>query len=141
MLFVYYEFFKTVCQCLIYYRLASRSAISESSVKKYIALYKSGQDPEAMMKNSTQEQMQAGMDMWMKWSNEAGKAVVDLGNPLGQGMSVSKSGSTKSPLGVSGYSTLEAQSMDDVLALLKDHQHFVSPGMATIEVHEIMPMM
>src|SRR5579872_2229119 len=132
MLFVYYEFFKTVCQCLIYYRLASRSAISESSVKKYIALYKSDQDPEAMMKNSTQEQMQAGMDMWMKWSNEAGKAVVDLGNPLGQGMSVSKSGSTKSPLGVSGYSTLEAQSMDDVLALLKDHQHFVSPGMATI---------
>ena len=81
------------------------------------------------------------MDMWMKWNDKAGKAVVDLGAPLGMGRTVTNSGNSKAPQGVSGYTIMEAESMDKVVSLLKDHPHFMTPGMSTIEVYEAMPVM
>jgi hypothetical protein len=109
-------------------------------MKKFIILYKSDQSPEEMMRNSTPEQMKSGMDMWMQWSTKAGSSIVDLGNPLGNGQIVTKSGGTKAPIGVSGYSLMQAESMDEVKTKLKDHPHFMSQGMSTIEVYEIMPL-
>jgi hypothetical protein len=109
-------------------------------MKKFIILYKSDQSPEDMMRNSTPEQRKSGMDMWMQWSNKAGSSIVDLGNPLGNGQIVTKSGATKAPLGVSGYSLMQAESMDEVKTKLKDHPHFMSPGTVSIEVYEIMPL-
>jgi hypothetical protein len=109
-------------------------------MKKFIVLYKSDQSPEEMMRNSTPEQRKSGMDMWMQWSSKAGSSVVDLGSPLGNGQIVTKSGGTKAPIGVSGYSVMQAESMDDVKAKLKDHPHFMSQGTASIEVYEVMPL-
>lgn len=113
---------------------------SEIAMKKFIVLYKSDQNPEDMMRNQTPEQMKSGMEMWMGWSKKAGNALVDLGSPLGSGQIVTKSGGSKAPLGVSGYSVMQAESMDAVKAKLKDHPHFMTPGMSTIEVYEIMPL-
>ena len=109
-------------------------------MKKFIILYKSDQSPEEMMRTTTPEQRKSGMDMWMQWSNKAGSSIVDLGNPLGSGQIVTKSGGMKAPIGVSGYSLMQAESMDEVKMKLKDHPHFMSPGMNSIEVYEIMPL-
>ena len=94
-----------------------------------------------MMRNSTPEQMQSGMDMWMKWSSKAGNAVVDLGTPLGKGKVVTKSGVSDAPIGVSGYSIIQAESIEALLPLLKDHPHFMSTGMVSIEAYECTPIM
>jgi hypothetical protein len=109
-------------------------------MKKFVVLYKSDQDPMEMMRSMTPEQSKAGMDMWMQWSGKAGSSIVDLGSPLGNGQIVSNSGGMKAPFGVSGYSIMQAESMDEVKEKLKGHPHFMTSGMSTIEVYEIMPM-
>jgi hypothetical protein len=38
-----------------------------------------------------------------------------------------------------GYSILQAESKDALMALLKNHPHFMAPG-ASIEVFEFLPM-
>jgi hypothetical protein len=35
---------------------------------------------------------------------------------------------------------MEADSMEAILALLKDHPHFITPRRNSIEVYEAMPM-
>ena len=88
----------------------------------------------------TPEQSKQGMDMWNQWSEKAGSSIVDLGAPLGNGQVVTKSGGMKAPLGVSGYSLMQADSMEELKGKLQGHPHFMSPGMSTIEIYEIMPI-
>ncbi|MDA4129663.1 MAG: hypothetical protein OK457_02725 [Thaumarchaeota archaeon] len=121
-------------------RISNTMALVKKCMKKFIILYKSDQDPEEMVRNSTPEQMKSGMDVWMQWSNKAGNSIVDLGSPLGFGQIVTKTGAMKAPLGVSGYSVMQAESMEELLTKLKNHPHFMTPGTSTIEVWESMPM-
>src|SRR5262252_5352939 len=109
-------------------------------MKKFIILYKSDRSPEELMRNSTPEQRKSGMEMWTQWATGAGSALVDLGNPLGNGQVVDKSGGMRAPIGVSGYSIMQAESMDEVKEKLKNHPHFLSPGMPRIEVYEMLPL-
>src|SRR5579862_7358268 len=109
-------------------------------MNKYMILYKSDMDPEAMMRNMTPEQSKNGMDMWMQWSQKAGNSVVDLGNPLGKGQIVTKNGSSKAPTGVSGFTIMQGENMDDVKNKLKNHPHFMGPGMNSIEIYEFLPL-
>lgn len=91
------------------------------------------------MSNATPEQAKAGMDAWMEWSKQAGSAIVDLGTPLGEAKKLDKSGSLAAETMTSGYSVLQADSMDAVLEVLKGHPHLMMDG-NSIEVHETMPM-
>jgi hypothetical protein len=109
-------------------------------MNKYIILYKSDMDPEVMMKNMTPEQSKNGMDMWMQWSEKAGSSILDLGAPLGKGQIVTKNGGSKAPLGVSGFSIMQGESIEDVKGKLKSHPHFMTPGMSSIEIYEFLPM-
>ena len=59
------------------------------------------------------------------------------GTPLAGGMHVTKGGATSpSTLDVTGYSLIEADSMDAALAFTNNHPHLNFPG-AAIEVHEL----
>jgi len=109
-------------------------------MKKFVVLYKSDRDPMEMMRSMTPEQSKAGMDLWMQWSDKAGSSVVDLGAPLGMGEVVTKSGAMKAPLGVSGYSIMQAESMVELKGKLNGHPHLMTPGMSSIEIYEVMPM-
>ena len=71
----------------------------------------------------------------------SGSFLSRLSVSSGMGRTVTKSGNSKAPQGVSGYTIMEAESMDKVVSLLKDHPHFMTPGMSTIEVYEAMPVM
>lgn len=87
------------------------------------------------MAAATPEQMKAGMDAWMAWAKKAGNAVVDLGMPLLSAKQITSGSVKDSGSTVNGFSILQADSMDAVLALLKEHPHLHMPN-SSIEVFE-----
>ena len=98
----------------------------------YLLLYRA--DPAAMaaMPEPTPEEGAAMMKAWMDWSERAGNAIIDLGNPT----SAVSDGADAS---VGGYSLLQADSYDQVAALLEGHPHAAMGG--TIDVYETQPVM
>ena len=110
-------------------------------MKKFVVLYMaSSADFEKMMKNSTPEQQQKGMDAWMKWMNKHKKSLVDGGAPLGKTKRVDAKGASNTKNSVGGYSIVQAASHDAAGKLFdKDHPHLQMPG-AWIEIVEIMPI-
>ena len=105
---------------------------------KYIALYYSTPEVMEAMKDTSPEDMQAGIKSWMAWGQKCGDGIVDFGAPFGGGTRVSKSGSSPSSSGVMMYSILQAESMEEALALVQDHPHLSWPGEGEIEVYECM---
>ena len=88
----------------------------------------------------SQEQMQEVMGQWMAWGGKVGDGLLDFGTPLGGGTRVTTEGTSPSTREVTGYSILEADSMDAVLGLAQDHPHLNMPGGCEIEVHEMQPI-
>lgn len=94
---------------------------------------------EAQM-NVSPEEMKKGMEPWIAWQKKNGKAIVDMGSPLGKPVHFDKKGSSKSKSEVTGYAIVQAKDMDGVKAIIANHPHLMMPK-ASIEVLEIMPMM
>lgn len=101
-------------------------------------LYKSPISAEAQM-NVSPEEMKKGMEPWNAWYKKCGKAIVDMGAPLGKGACVDKKGASKSQIQVTGYTIVQAKDLEAAKAMLNDHPHFMMPK-TSIEVLEIMPM-
>jgi len=108
-------------------------------MKKFLILYKSSVPTGQQMATATPEQMKAGMDLWKAWAQEAQKAIVDLGMPLGNSKEMAGGSVRPSDSKVSGFSILQAESERAVTDLLKNHPHHHAPG-ASIEVLQMMPM-
>ncbi|MCU1676020.1 MAG: hypothetical protein JWM93_778 [Frankiales bacterium] len=106
---------------------------------KFLVLYNSTVSAADQMANSTLDQAQAGIDAWMTWASAAGQAVVDLGVPLQAGRKITATEITDSTNQASGYSILEADSLDHVCDLLVKHPHLEMPG-SSIEVFEMLSM-
>jgi hypothetical protein len=83
--------------------------------------------------------MKAGMAAWQRWHEKCGAAVVDLGAPLDKSTTVNSSGSTAGKTRITGYTVLQAASIEDAVALMSGHPHFHMPG-ASVEVLECVPM-
>jgi hypothetical protein len=107
-------------------------------VKKFMVLYMATISAEAQM-NISPEEMKKGMEPWLAWFKKGGKAFVDAGTPLTNGMHVTKTGSSKGKTEVTGYSIVQAKDIDTAKAMLADSPHFMIPK-ASIEVLEMMPM-
>ncbi len=107
---------------------------------KFLVIYHANEDAAEMMANATPEDMQKGMEPWMAWAAKCGDKLVDMGSPLGNGMSVTESGASKADTTVTGYSMLEADSLDDAVKLLEDHPHIGWTEGCSIEVHEGFPL-
>jgi hypothetical protein len=108
-------------------------------MKKFVVLYKSSVPAAQQMAATPPEQMKAGMALCMSWAQAAGKAVVDLGAPLGHPMKVLESSVGPCDSTIAGFSILEGESMKAVTDLLIKHPHHRAPG-ASIEVLEMMSM-
>src|SRR5271163_2159502 len=111
---------------------------------KYLVLYRaegalSGISVAEMFASSTPEQMAAGMAAWKAWYDGTTGAVVDLGAPLDKSTSLSGGSHAPEKTSITGYSILEAESIDDAVALLKGHPHFHMPG-SSVQVLECVPM-
>jgi hypothetical protein len=102
---------------------------------KYLLLYQGGSMPE------TEAEQAAVMKAWDGWFHELGSAVADGGNPFTpQTRSISSDGSVgeKAP-SASGYSILEADSIDDAVSLAKGCP--VLQGGASIAIYETFQVM
>jgi hypothetical protein len=110
-------------------------------MKKFMVLYMASKaEFEKMMKNSTPEQHQKGMEAWMKWMNENKTSLVDGGAPLGKTKRVDSNGASNTKNEIGGYSVVQAESHDAAAKMFgKDHPHLQVPG-AWIEIVEIMPV-
>jgi hypothetical protein len=108
-------------------------------VTKYLVLYRASASANEQMADTTPDQAQAGMELWMQWAGKAGDAIVDLGSPLSQVATLGKGGN-KSDQSIGGFSVLEAESTDAVKALLDGHPHFHTPGDVSIDVYEFLPI-
>ena len=109
-------------------------------MKKFLVLYHAPKSALKQMEKSTPEQAKAGMNAWMKWSNDCGSAIVELGAPLGNGKSVTPDAVTESRKDVAGFSIMQGKTMETIIKRLKKHPHFMMSGKCTIEVHEELPM-
>lgn len=110
-------------------------------MKKFIVTYLA---PVAGMQQAmgsmAPEEMQQVMKQWQGWFERCGDGIVDWGAPTGNSQTVTRSGATPSTsaVGVTGYSILQAESMEDALKMLENHPHFEPPlaDESTIEIHE-----
>jgi len=107
-------------------------------MQKFMVLYIAPVSAEQQMDVSPEDRKK-GMEPWLRWMEKAGKALVDGGSPLGKGMRLSKNGGTSTKSEVTGYSVMEADSMDAVKRLVSEHPHLTVPGFS-IEVFEYLPM-
>ena len=103
---------------------------------KYLIVYHSPMNPSVEAAPADMD-MEAEMKAWMDWGAGVGKNLTDFGTPLAGGVHVAPGGGTSpSTLEVSGYSFVEADSMDAAVGYTKNHPHLNFPG-ASIEVHEL----
>jgi hypothetical protein len=100
---------------------------------KYVLAYKGGSMAE------TTEAQEAAMQAWMGWFGSLGSAVVDGGNPFGASTAVRANRSTgAASAGLSGYSVLEAESLE-LAAKLAEGCPVLDAG-GSVEVYETIAM-
>ena len=102
---------------------------------KYLFVYHGGSHPE------TKEAQAKVMQAWGQWFGSMGKAVVDGGNPVGKSSTVRSNGMVAKDGGAnpaSGYSLIEAQSLDEALTMAKGCPILSAGG--SVEVAEAMDM-
>jgi hypothetical protein len=109
-------------------------------MKKFIVIYHASEDAAKKMASASPEEMKAGMGPWMDWAKKCGIGLVDMGTPLGGGQKVTKAGTNPSTKEVVGYSILQANSMNEAVAMLKGHPHLDWVEGCEIEVHESLPL-
>lgn len=110
-------------------------------MKKFIVIYHAPVDAMKRTAEVSAEDQAKGMEAWMQWSQRCGEKLVDLGAPLMNGQQLNPNGSVApSSKMVSGYSILQAESMEDAKSLLTNHPHLQWNADCVIEVHETMAL-
>jgi hypothetical protein len=94
-------------------------------VGKYVLVYQGGEMAE------TEEAQQAAMAAWGAWFGSLGTAVVDGGAPFGASAAVGGGASTP---GLTGYSVLEAESLDAAVQMAGSCPIVADGG--TVDVYE-----
>ena len=108
-------------------------------MKKYLLLYLSPVSAEQQMQTASPEDMQKGMEPWVRWFDAHQQALVEMGAPTGNEMNVTKAGSSRPSTFIGGFSIVQAEDRNAVQAMLSDHPHFLMEG-NSIEVLELIPM-
>ena len=105
---------------------------------KFIVLYRAPFPVTEMVKSVTPEEMQEGMKLWQTWVEKCGDALVEMGSPLAQGMSIGRSDNspTTPKGGVTGYSI----TLDEALNLLEGHPHLGWHEDCLIDIQELLEM-
>src|SRR5215831_15778413 len=84
-------------------------------VAKFVLAYQGGGMPES------EAEQQAAMEQWMGWFGSLGASVVDGGNPFGASKAISAAGDVRDggSAALTGYSIIDADSLDDAVAKAK----------------------
>jgi hypothetical protein len=90
-------------------------------MKRYVLLYLAPVTVAQRFAQATPEQAEQGMRLWSSWAQRLGPGLVDIGKPLGNAMSVTGDGVGKSDSNVIGMSIVQAEDMEQALAMARDH--------------------
>ena len=83
----------------------------------------------------------AVMAKWGAWMEKVGGALVDVGTPFGPGRSIVDDGSTGPVISLTGYSIVEADSLDQAHSLADGHPYLSEgAGNYSVELFELMPV-
>lgn len=109
-------------------------------MSKFMVLYRSPMSAVEMVRSVSPEEMREGMRQFEDWMMKLGHGLVEMGSPLGAGVTFSRTGNAPTPTegGITGYSIIEADSMDEALASLEGHPHLGWDEACEIEVHELL---
>jgi len=102
---------------------------------KYLFVYHGGSEP------GSEEEVAKVLDDWGNWFGSMGAAVIDGGNPVGKSSTVHPGGKVTDDGGsnpASGYSLVEASSLDDAIAKAKGCPILASGG--SVELAEAFDM-
>ncbi len=107
-------------------------------MKKFILLYNG---PATKPEDMTPEMRNAIMAKWGEWMGKVGSAMVDMGQPMANGIAVVDDGSAGQAILLNGYSIIQAEDMEAAKALVNDHP-FLSDhsGKFSVEIHELLPI-
>ncbi len=103
-------------------------------MSRFVALYRAPMTAREQMSKATPDDGKA----WMDWFGECGDALVDMGAMLDVGLRVGVSGSSQGDANVTGFSILEAESMEAAIAMVQSHPHLRYAEGCEIEVREYL---
>jgi len=109
-------------------------------MKRYIVLYRAPLSVAERFAQATSEEAAKGMQLWAEWGNRIGAGLVDAGKPLGNARRVAPSGTAETDSGIIGMSILQAESMDEALAMVDGHHHLYWAQECDIVVLEEQPI-
>ena len=94
-------------------------------------------------KNTPPEEMKAqgekiGSEM-MAWMKKYDKQIVDKGLPLGKNTRLTSEGAKPMPNDMNYYCTVEAENIDEAVAILKEGSHLQIPS-SFIDIMEVSNM-
>lgn len=93
------------------------------------------------MADMTPEEGEAVLAKWGAWMEAVGPALKDVGSPFGPGRSMVDDGTSGDAVSLTGYSIVEADSLDAASALTEGHPYLAEgAGNYSIEVFELMPV-
>ncbi len=100
---------------------------------KFVYVYSGGQPAE------TPEAQAQSMDAWTAWFGTLGSAVVEIGNPFGAASTVTSDGPADGGVSeLTGYSVIEAESLDDASAKAAGCPAIGDGG--RVEIYDAIPM-
>lgn len=110
-------------------------------MSKFVAIYHSSAMERMVVEDQDPEVVAASMQAWTDWAERMGDHLTDLGMPLGNPHEVTHTGVSAAVEAGSatGYSFLEAESMEEATHLMHEHPYLATPG-ATIQVYEVLPL-
>jgi hypothetical protein len=76
----------------------------------------------------------------MKWAENCGDGLVDMGTPLGAAHSITATGSSPLESELTGHSILQAKSADAAKSLIENHPHLSWAEGCRIDLHEYRDM-
>lgn len=109
-------------------------------MNRYIVLYRAPRAVAERFASATPEEAAVGLNAWQDWSDRLGPALVDIGRPLGRSLDITSHDVAEGGTDVIGMSILQAESMDDALALVRDHHHLGWDAGCSITLLEEAPI-
>ena len=105
---------------------------------RYMLVYK-GEATD--MADMSEEEAGAVMAKWGAWMQKVGSALSDIGTPFGPGSSLVDDGSDGTAASLTGYSIVEAGSMDEARGLADGHPYLSEgEGNYAIDIYELLPV-
>lgn len=110
-------------------------------MKKFLVIYNTPVEAQVQMSNATPEEKMEGMKPWLAWNERVGGDMVDFGAPTAGAQVLKGQNNWKaSPSETSGYSIVQAESLEALKSHFQDHPHTSWSNETSIEIHECMAM-